>query len=142
MDVKNLIPRGKFKFGKNALQKLVDDLSKVDLQLANPVKRGVMTRIFGESKQFRQVKTDTRKALMSKKAMLINTFVLPKEADELAAFVHLALSCVKNEDDKTVKQTWKEKMDLAMNRLRLLITTDQADHLADEFLLLSEKVGG
>ena len=140
MDVKNLIPTGKFKFGKNALQKLVDDLGKIDLQLANPVKRGVMTRVFGESKQFKQVKADTQKALISKKCMLINTFVLPGTADELAAFVHLALSCIKSEKEASVKQAWKSKMELAMNRLRVLITTDQADHLADEFLFLSEKV--
>lgn len=142
MDVKSLIPSGKFKFGKNALQKLVDDLAKIDLQLADPVKRGVMTRVFGESRQFKQMKADTRKALITKKCMLINTFVLPTTADELAAYVHLALSCVKVEKESAVSQAWKSKMELAMNRLRVLITTDKADHLADEFLFLSEKVSG
>ena len=141
MDVKNLIPSGKFKFGKGPLEKLVNDLSKIDLQLANPVKKGFSTRLFGESKQFKQLKNDTRKALHAKKCMLINTFVLPKEADELAAFVHLALSCLKSEENQSVKQAWKSKMELAMNRLRSLIAAGEADHLADEFLFLSEKVG-
>ena len=132
----------KFSFGKDKLKQLVDELAKIDLQLADPVKRGLMTRMFGESRQHKQVKADTRKALIAKKYMLINTFVLPQEADELAAFVHLALSCIKAQEDSSVKQAWKSKLELAMNRLRVLITTDQADHLADEFLFLSEKVDG
>ncbi len=135
MDVKKLIPNVKFNFGKNNLQKLVDELAKIDLQLADPIKAGMMTRLFGESKQFRQRKADTQRALIGKKCMCINTFVLPNTADELAAFVHLALASLKAE-----KQAWQGKMELAMNRLRVLITTDQADHLADEFLFLSEKV--
>ena len=140
MDVKKLIPNVKFNFGKNNLQKLVDELAKIDLQLADPIKAGMMTRLFGESKQFRQRKADTQKALIGKKCMCINTFVLPNTADELAAFVHLALASIKVEKQVSVKQAWQSKMELAMNRLRVLITTDQADHLADEFLFLSEKV--
>lgn len=128
------------KFSKNKLKQLIDDLSEVDMQLANPVKPQFLSNLFGESGAHKRKRTETIKALISRKCMLINTFTLPKEADELLAFVNLAFSCYRAATDEHVKDAWKGKLNLGVARLRSLINGNKADDIADEFLFLSEQI--
>lgn len=127
-------------FSKSKLKQLIDDLSEVDMKLADPVKPQFLSNIFGESGAHKRKRKETIKALIAKKSMLINTFNLPKEPDELLAFVNLALSCYKAATDDQVKDAWKGKLNLGVNRLRTLINNDKADDIADEFLYLSEEI--
>lgn len=138
----NIFPNGKFKFTKSDTRKLIDELTKVDLQIANPVKKGMFSGFLGESRRKKQQRIDTIKALTGKKCMIINTSKVPKEPEELVAFIHLAFSSYQHAEQKQVKDAWKGKLILAMNKLRSLITTNQADEVADEFLFLSDEIGG
>lgn len=127
-------------FSKSKLKQLIDDLSEVDMQLADPVKPQFLSNIFGESGAHKRRRKEIGKALIAKKCMLINTFTLPNEPEELLAFVNLAFSCYQSADHDHVKSAWKGKLNLATNRLRTLINSEGADHIADEFLFLSEQI--
>lgn len=128
------------KLGKGKLRKLIDDLAKVDLKLADPVKRPVFSRVLGESKAHKNKKAEVTKALLNKKCMLINAFELPEESKELMAFSHLAFSCYRAETEKSVKETWYNKLQLSLHKLRGLINADQGEDIADEYLFLTEEV--
>ncbi|MCE7995120.1 MAG: hypothetical protein HEP71_24285 [Roseivirga sp.] len=127
-------------FSKSKLKQLIDDLSEVDIQLAEPVKPQFLSNIFGETGAHKRKRKEMGKALIAKKCMLINTFTLPKDAEELLAFVNLAFSCYQSAEHDHVKTAWKGKLNLASNRLRTLVNSSDADHIADEFLFLSEQI--
>ncbi|GAB5527437.1 MAG: hypothetical protein Roseis2KO_53090 [Roseivirga sp.] len=128
------------KFSKNKLKQLIEDLSEVDMQLANPVKPQFLSNIFGEGSAYKRKRNETIKALISKKCMLINTFTLPKEPEEVLAFVNLAFSCYRSASHEHIRDAWKGKLNLGVNRLRTLINNNKADEIADEFLFLSEEI--
>lgn len=128
------------KFSKNKLKQLIDDLSAVDMKLADPVKRPMFSGLLGESSAFKRKRADTIKALIAKKCMIINTYTLPSEAEELLAYTNLAFSCYQSADNEHVKNAWKGKMMLAVKKLRTLIMANEADSIADEFLFLSEEM--
>lgn len=127
-------------FSKNKLKQLIDDLTAVDMEIADPVKPEFLANIFGESGAYKRKRKETLKALIAKKCMLINSFILPKEAEELLAFVNLAFTCYQSAEHEHVQNAWKGKLNLASNRLRTLINSNAADHIADEFLFLSEEI--
>lgn len=137
---KNLKDLKNLKFSKSKLKQLIDDLSEVDMQLADPVKPQFLSNIFGESRAHKHKRNETIKALIAKKCMVINTVTLPKEAEDLLAFVNLAFTCYQSAEHEHVQNAWKGKLNLASNRLRTLINSNEADHIADEFLFLSEEI--
>lgn len=130
----------KLTFSKNKLKQLIDDLSAVDMKLANPVKSPMLSGVFGASKAFKRKREEAVKALQNKKCMIINAYVLPAEAADVMAFANLAFSCYQTADNAAVKKAWQGKLELALNKLRSLIMNDQADAVADEFLFLSQAV--
>ena len=115
-------------------------MGAIDLKLADPVGRPVLSRVFGESKAHKRKRAETIKALNSKKCMLINAFVLPTDPESLLAFTQLAHSLYKTSDNEMVRNAWKGKMILGAKKLRTLILDGEADALADEFLFLSEEI--
>lgn len=110
------------------------------MEIADPVKPEFLANLFGESSSHKRKRNELKKALINKKSMLINTFSLPPDAEELLSFVHLAFNCWQSAVEEIVSAAWKGKVTLASNRLRTLINTNAADHIADEFLYLSEEI--
>ena len=127
-------------FQKDKLKQLINELSAIDMKLADPVKKPLFSGVFGESKSHKQKRVDTIKALISKKCMLINAFVLPSEAESLLSFTQLAYSSYQSTENPMVKNAWKGKMILGLKKLRTLVMNNEADTIADEFLFLSEEI--
>ena len=123
------------------VQDLIDRLSEIDLEIAGKPPRKELVEIaemiFGKSKTAKNQEKERTKALKNKKYMVINSFALPTQPQEMINLGNLALASYQSAEDSKEKEAWKNKMKQLLNKMQATVNQNKGEAISDEYIYLS-----
>ncbi len=122
---------------------LIEQLTSVDIEMATkPQKKEVVEifeMIFATKRDVRKRDSARINALRSKKNMIINSFPLPTESQELINLGNLSISNYASAEAFNEKIAWKNKIKQLLSYFKSAINRDVGDEIADQYLFLSSE---
>lgn len=126
------------------IQEFIDKLSQVDMEIINKPKKGAVNEFidnfFGPSAHAKKRERERKRILRNKKIMIINSFPVPSEGNDLVAIGNLALSSFHTIENKNEKEAWRNKLTIILNKLRNTVISDPEAAIYDDYLYLTDEI--